>query len=196
MFKNNLITALTLILVFTVLVFSPIIDKIQNSVVNPAMGIFVIILAGVAIWLAGYLIIGLIVSPLVKYRNPVHYNYKTKTVTLGDGVTKYCAIVQTEIGGHYRYIIKDKKHHDWFSGRYEYGIFDEIYNIEYCSLSDKQQIYYDTEADALFAIKEFKIRVESEYKSNKAYKQKKEHEKEMMRERSSKTTTVKFENNG
>jgi len=195
MFRNNLINALTVLFVILIYTVTPIIKWILSGATNQVWGIVVIILIGVIAWLIGYLVIGLIVSPLVKYRNPVHYNYKTKKVTLGDGITKYCAIVQTEFCGCFRYIIKDKKHHDWFSDRYEYGIFDEIYNMEFCTLYDKQQIYYDTEADALFAIKEFKVRVEAEYKNNKAYKQKKEHEKEMMRERSSKTTSVKFENN-
>lgn len=194
MFRNNLINALAALTVFMVLVSTSMVDAIHKTVVNPFMQIFVIILAGVAIWLAGYLIIGLIVSPLVKYRNPVHYNYKTRTVRMGDGVTKYCALVQTEFLGYSRYIVKSKRH-DWFTGRDEYSIFDEEYVLEYCSLEDRKKIYYDTEAEALFAIKEFKQKAEAEYRSKKSYKQKQKHEERKMREVSSKTTTVKFENN-
>lgn len=194
MFRNSLINALTVLFVILIYTVTPIIKWILNAATSQVGGIFMIILIGVIAWLIGYLIIGLIVSPLVKYRNPVHYNYKTKKVTLGDGITKYCAIVQTEFCGCFRYIVKSTGH-DWFSSRVEYDIFDKVYNLDYCTLEDRKNIYYDNEADALFAIKEFKVRVEAEYKNNKAYKQKKEHEKEMMRERSSKTTSVKFENN-
>lgn len=194
MFRNNLINALTVLFVILIYTVTPIIKWILNGATSQVWGIFMIILIGVIAWLIGYVIIGLIVMPIIEYKNPAHYNYKTKTVKMGNGVTKYCAIVQTEFCGYSRYIVKSTGH-DWFSSRVEYDIFDKVYNLDYCTLEDRKNIYYDNEADALFAIKEFKERVETEYKSNKAYKQKKKHEEKMMKEVSSKTTTVKFENN-
>ena len=194
MFRNNLINALTVLFVILIYAVTPIIKWILNAATSQVWGIFMIILIGVIAWLIGYVIIGLIVMPIIEYKNPAHYNYKTKTVKMGNGVTKYCAIVQTEFCGYSRYIVKSTGH-DWFSSRVEYDIFDKVYNLDYCTLEDRKNIYYDNEADALFAIKEFKERVEAEYKSNKVYKQKKKYEEKMMKEVSSKTTTVKFENN-
>ena len=194
MFRNNLINALTVLFVILIYTVTPIIKWILNAATSQVWGIFLIILIGVIAWLIGYFIIGIIVMPFIEYKNPVHYNYKTRAVRMGDGVTKYCAIVQTEFLGYSRYIVKSKRH-DWFTGRDEYSIFDEEYVIEYCSLEDRKKIYYDTEAEALFAIKEFKQKVEAEYRSKKSYKQKQKHEERKMREVSSKTTTIKFENN-
>ena len=194
MFRNNLINALTVLFVILIYTATPIIKWILNAATNQVWGIVLIILIGVIAWLIGYFIIGLIVMPFIEYKNPAHYNYKTKTVKMGNGVTKYCAIVQTEFCGYSRYIVKSKEH-SWFTSRVEYDIFDKVYNLDYCTLEDRKNIYYDNEADALFAIKEFKERVEAEYKSDKAYKQKKKHEEKMMKEVSSKTTTIKFKNN-
>ena len=190
LFKNHLINALTVFLVIAAFYGFSITGSVAKTFPTIIIQIILVILVGIAILLLGNLIVGFLLLPVLQYRNPANYKYKTKTVVLADGSTKYCALVQTELFGYYRYICKSR----WESlFETKFAIFDEEYDEDECSLEDKKKIYYDLEEDALFAIKTYKTKEESEYRQNKAYKRNKKHEKEMMRETSSKTTTVKFE---